>query len=433
MTARQTALAALIACRKQGAWSDGILKEYIARDGLDRRDAALASRLCYGVLQNRLLLDYDLQQVLTGRLKNLQPVVLDILRLGAYQILLLDRIPAAAAVNEAVNQCKKYANQRAAGLVNGVLRALEREKERLKPPPDLATRYSHPAGLVALLRESVGAAQLERVLAADNEIPQTAVQVNILRAKTPEVQSQLQQGGAEVTMHPWMPDCLLVSGAGSVELLEPYRQGACYVQDPAARLAAEAAGILPGMTVLDACAAPGGKSVVAAIGMRNQGQIFSCDLHPHKIALLQKGAERMGLSCITPMQQDATVFREAWTGIMDAVLADVPCSGLGIIRKKPDIRYENLLDLAQLPELQLRILKNVSRYVRPGGVLLYSTCTILHRENEDVVQAFLWGNEDFVLEPMPLPVGGENNGMLTLLPGQYDTDGFFIAKMRRRV
>ena len=140
MTARRTALAALIACRKQGAWSDGILKEYLARDELDRRDAALASRLCYGVLQNRMLLDYYLQQVLTGRLKDLQPVVLDILRLGAYQILLLDKIPAAAAVNESVNLCKKYANHRAAGLVNGVLRSLDREKERLKMPQDLPTR-----------------------------------------------------------------------------------------------------------------------------------------------------------------------------------------------------------------------------------------------------------------------------------------------------
>ena len=432
MTARRTALAALIACRKQGAWSDGILKEYLARDELDRRDAALASRLCYGVLQNRMLLDYYLQQVLTGRLKDLQPVVLDILRLGAYQILLLDKIPAAAAVNESVNLCKKYANHRAAGLVNGVLRSLDREKERLKMPQDLPTRYSHPAPLVALMEQSVGKEQIESVLGADNETPQTAVQINILKAKTTEIQSQLQSGGAEVRQHPWMPECLLVSGAGSVELLPPFQQGACYVQDPAARLAAEAAGILPGMTVLDACAAPGGKSFVAAIGMKDEGSIFSCDIHPHKIELLKRGAERLGLTCRHPRQQDATDYRESWEKKMDAVLADVPCSGLGIIRKKPDIRYENLLDLQQLPQLQLQILKNVARYVRPGGVLLYSTCTILHRENEEVVQEFLWGNEEFTLERMELPVGGENEGMLTLLPGQYDTDGFFICKMRRR-
>ncbi|MBS6367267.1 MAG: 16S rRNA (cytosine(967)-C(5))-methyltransferase RsmB [Clostridiales bacterium] len=432
MTARQTALAALIACRKQGAWSDGILKEYLARDALDRRDAALASRLCYGVLQNRMLLDHYLKQVLTGRIKDLQPVVLDILRLGAYQMLLLDKIPASAAVNESVNLCKKYANHRAASLVNGVLRTLDREKNRLKPPEDLPTKYSHPAHLVALMEASVGQAQLEAVLKADNETPQTAVQINILRARTAEIQAQLQAGGAEVCQHPWMPDCLLVSGAGSVELLAPFQQGECYVQDPAARLAAEAAGILPGMTVLDACAAPGGKSFVAAIGMRNEGSIFSCDLHPHKIDLLTRGAARLGLTCIHPVQQDATAYRADWEGRMDAVLADVPCSGLGIIRKKPDIRYENLLDLQQLPQLQLQILQNVARYVRPGGVLLYSTCTILHRENEEVVRAFLWGNDAFALEPMSLPVGGENAGMLTLLPGQYDTDGFFICKMRRR-
>ena len=431
MTARQTALSALIACRKQGAWSDGILKVYIARDGLDRRDAALASRLCYGVLQNRMLLDFYLQQVVRGKLKALQPVVLDILRLGAYQLLMLDKIPAAAAVNEAVEQCKKYANHKAAGLVNGVLRNLDRQKNRMTPPTDLATRYSHPEPLVKLLTESVGADRIEQVLHSDNETPETTVQVNVLRATTAEVLSALQGAGAEVREHPWMKNCLLVSGAGSVELLPGFSRGYFYVQDAAARLAVEAAGILPGMQVLDVCAAPGGKSFAAGIGMQNRGSIRSCDLHPHKIQLIEKGAARLGLTMITAEQQDASVFRPEWENRMDVVLADVPCSGFGVIRKKPDIRYHSLLELQEIPTLQLEILKNAARYVRPGGVLLYSTCTILHQENEDVVQAFLWGNDAFSLEPMILPVGGGNNGMLSLLPGQYETDGFFICRMRR--
>ena len=183
MSARDTALSAMIACRKQKAWSDGILKEYIVRDGLDRRDAALASRLCYGVLQNRMLLDYYLQQLITGKLKRLQPVVLDILRLGLYQILFLDKIPVSAAVNEAVEQTKKYANRSAAGLVNGVLRNADRQKDSLTPPQDLATRYSHPQALVDLLTEYVGEEKIEDLLRADNETPDTVIQINTLRAE----------------------------------------------------------------------------------------------------------------------------------------------------------------------------------------------------------------------------------------------------------
>ena len=174
MSARTTALAALIACRRRNAWSDGILKEYIARDGLDRRDAALASRLCYGVLQNRMLLDFYIGAFLKGKLRDLQPVVLDILRLGVYQLVMTDKIPAAACVNEAVEQGKKYANARAAGLINGVLRSVSRA-ECLPEPPDLATRFSHPAELVELLRNSVGDDLLPRLLASHNEAPRTCV------------------------------------------------------------------------------------------------------------------------------------------------------------------------------------------------------------------------------------------------------------------
>ena len=180
MSARVTALSALIACRKQGAWADGVLKEYIARDRLDRRDAALASRLCYGVLQNRMLLDHHIQNLLTGSMNKLQPVVLDILRLGLFQILMMDKIPVSAAVNEAVEQGKRYANRSAAGLINGVLRRAVREKDLLKAPQDLATRYSHPQALVDLLRDSVGDEGLEALLASHNEPAQTTIQVNTL-------------------------------------------------------------------------------------------------------------------------------------------------------------------------------------------------------------------------------------------------------------
>ncbi len=430
MNARDTALSALLACRRQHAWSDGVLKEYIRRDGLDRRDAALSSRLCYGVLQNRLLLDFYVQSFLHGRLKELQPIVLDILRLGAYQIVFLDKIPPSAAVNGAVEQTKRYANQKAAGLTNGVLRAMSRA-EKLPEPPDLSTKYSHPPALTALLRDAVGDDELEALLRADNAVPETAVQVNTLRVPFAEAEAALIACGAACRRHPLVPDCLLVTGTGSVELLEPFRRGWIYVQDAGAHLAALAASPAPNQTVLDACAAPGGKSFAAAVAMRDTGSILACDLHAHKIKLIESGADRLGLTCIEASKRDASVFEPNWEGKFDLVIADVPCSGLGVIRKKPDIRYKDMAELEGLPAVQLRILCNVSRYVRPGGVLLYSTCTLLRRENQDVVRAFLQMCPSFHPETLPIPIPEDEPGVLTLWPHKYETDGFFLCRLRR--
>lgn len=433
MGARTTALAALIACRKQGAWADGVLKEYILRDRLDRRDAALASRLCYGVLQNRMLLDHYLQHLVTGGMQKLQPVVLDILRLGLYQLLFLDKVPVSAAVNEAVEQGKRYANKRAAGLINGVLRNAIRSKDNLPRPESLSVRYSHPQALVDLLQESVGQEQLEPLLASHNEAPKTIIQTNTLIASDEQVLAALEAADAAVQPHSWLMHAYEAAGYGNLERMELFRQGGFFVQDPAARLAADAAGLKPGMQVLDGCAAPGGKSFAAAILMQNEGHITSCDIHAHKVALLEKGAQRLGISMMEPVLQDASEFVPKWEQAMDAVIADVPCSGLGVIRKKPDIRYKNLDELEKLPQIQLKIIENLCRYVKPGGVLLYSTCTILKRENEDVVTQFLHLHPEFSLEQFPMPTGlpGENNGMLTLLPHIHGTDGFFICKLRR--
>lgn len=433
MSARTTALSALIAARRQQAWSDGALKEYIARDRLDSRDAALASRLCYGVLQNRMLLDFYIAHFLRGKLRELQPVVLDILRLGAYQLVFLDRIPASAAVNEAVEQCKRLANARAAGLVNGLLRALNRSRDALPTPTDLATKYSHPQPLVTLLGENVAEGELESLLRANNSAVPTVLHVNPLKADARETFAELQAAGVSLTPHPWMPDCMLAQGTGSLERLAAFEEGRVYVQDPAAHLAALASGAERGMRVLDACAAPGGKSFAAAMQMRGEGSILSCDIHAHKLSLIEKGAARLGISVIRTALQSAAERNDALVGQFDAVIADVPCSGLGVIRKKPDIRYKELAPLEKLPALQSAILENVSAYVKPGGTLVYSTCTILRRENEAVAEAFLRAHPEFSLEPIPVPdgFGLENAGMLTLLPHRHDTDGFFICKMRK--
>ena len=436
MGARETALNALIACRKGGAWSNGVLKDYIQRDRLDSRDAALATRLCYGILQNRAKLDFYLQQLLTGRLKDLHPVVRDVLHLGLYQIYEMDRIPESAAVNESVTLAKKYCkNPRAASLVNGVLRNAVRTKGNLKEPVSYADRYSHPDALISLLKENLPKGKLEPMLVADNAAPQTVVQVNTLRITTAQLVQRLEAEHVTAQPHGWMTDCLVLSATGNLENLPSFQEGLFYVQDPAAKLSVLCAKLpKKEIRVLDCCSAPGGKSFAAAIAMEGKGQIISCDVHSHKIGIIENGAARLGLTDITARQQDATVRVPEWEETMDVVIADVPCSGLGIIRKKPDIRYKDLKELEALPALQLAILENQSAYLKKGGVLIYSTCTVLKRENEEIVQAFLRKHEDFTLEPLDLPaVFPENEtGMLTLIPGEYDTDGFFISRLRRK-
>lgn len=438
MGARETALCALIACRKQAAWSNGVLKTYIQRDRLDPRDAALAARLCYGVLQNRQKLDFYLKQLLTGRIRDLHPAVRDILHLGLYQINEMDRIPESAAVNESVTLAKKYCRgQRSApGLVNAVLRNAVRTKGTLKEPASWEDRYSHPTALIELLMDYVGKARMEPMLAANNAAVDTVAQVNTLRTTPQALAEELEREGVTVRPHAWMENCLVLSGTGSLERLNAFREGLFYVQDAAARLCVDCAELPKERPsrLLDCCAAPGGKSFAAAIAMGGQGSILSCDIHPHKTELIQNGARRLGLANIQAKQHDAAAQNPEWTGQMDVVIADVPCSGYGIIRKKPDIRYKDPKQMEDLPGLQLQILNRQADYVRPGGLLMYSTCTLVRRENEDVVQAFLRGRPDFVTEPLPLPaVFPENKtGMLALVPGEYDTDGFFICRLRRK-
>ena len=437
MGARETALNALIACRKDGAWSNGVLKSYIQRDRLDSRDAALAARLCYGVLQNRNKLDFYLKQLLTGKIKDLHPVIHDILHLGLYQIYEMDKIPESAAVNESVDLAKKYCKKQrfAPGLVNGVLRNAVKTKGTLKEPASLEDRYSHPWELIKLLRDYVGKDRIEMMLRANNEAPSTTVQVNTLKISASDLQQRLTEEGVTTIPHGWMRDCLVLTGTGDLEKLPSFQEGLFYVQDPAAKLSVLCAQLPEAeIRVLDCCSAPGGKSFAAAIATDGKAHITSCDVHEHKVTLIGNGAQRLGLEQITAKYQDATENVPAWNEHFDAIICDVPCSGYGIIRKKPDIRYKDPADMAELPDLQLRILENQARYLKKGGLLIYSTCTLVRAENEGVVEAFLNEHDDFSLEPLPLPDRFPKNesGMLALVPGEYDTDGFFIARLRRK-
>ena len=414
MDAREVSLLALNDCQRQGGWSDAILKKRLAAAGLDSRDGALATQLCFGVVEA--------------------------LRLGAYQMLFLEKIPHSAAVNTSVELTRKHCkNPRAAGMVNGILRSLERSLERLPaipqtdPVSDLSTRYSHPEWLVRELLATLGGGETAKLLAANNSQPPITAQGNTTKTTLEQLAQMLEEEGIQTQPHPWLADCLILSKPGNLERLAAFQQGLFYVQDPASKLAALALDPRPGMRVLDCCAAPGGKSFAAAICMEGRGEVVSCDLHPHKKKLIQAGADRLGLSNITPMTADGKVFRPEWENAFDRVLVDAPCSGLGVIRKKPDIRYKDRLPLLDLPKVQREILATAARYVKPNGLLVYSTCTLLRRENEGVAEDFLRCHPGYKAEAftLPEPVGFVGDGRVTLWPHRQGTDGFFISRFRR--
>ena len=436
--ARDTALGVLVSCRTAGAWADAALKAQLRRDGLSGAEAALCSRIVYGVMQDRLLLDFYLGSYCSQKIDHLQPPLAEILRIGAYQILFLDKVPDSAAVNQAVEQAKANGRAKASGLVNAVLRQVSRNKNDLPLIPDrdevqyLSIRYSHPKWLVKRLLALLGREETEAALAADNAPAPLTVQINPLKTTAEDLTAALEASGVTVHRHAWVPGCLELERTGDLTALAPFRDGKFLVQDPAARLVSRIAGVRPGMRVLDVCAAPGGKSFAAAFQMEDRGGIVACDLHENKLKRIREGAERLGLGCIRTEAADGRVFRPEWEGAFDAVLVDAPCSGLGIIRKKPDIRYKKPDELFALPVIQRAILDNAARYVKPGGALVYSTCTILPEENQEVTDGFLAEHPDFGRTPFALPDPvGETEGQVTLWPHRHDTDGFYICRMER--
>lgn len=436
--ARETALLVLVACRRDGAWIDGALKHALRRSGLDARDRALCAQLAYGVTQYRLLLDAHLDRCLKNGVRKTEPLLLDILRLGAYQILCMDRIPVSAAVNEAVEMAKAHRLAHASGMVNGVLRSVARRKgEALSFRDDtqrLSIETSHPRWLVERVTALLGAEEAERFLRANNDPAPMTVQVNPLKTDAAGLLAAWQHEGVSALAHPWLPGCFTVTGTGDLEALESFQCGLFTVQDASARLAALAAAPKPGERVIDVCAAPGGKSFAMAMAMENRGSILSCDMEEHKLRLLELGAQRLGVEILTSRLADGRVNDPALNESADVVLCDVPCSGLGILRKKPDIRWRSAQDAAALPKLQRAILNNASRYVRPGGTLVYSTCTILPEENEGVSHAFLADHPDFTCEAISLDINSDFNVFdeLTLWPQRHGADGFYICRMKRR-
>lgn len=422
---REAALEAMRRMRRAGDFSSDAVDGVITQSALEPREAAFCTRIVRETLQNLYFIDHYLNLWSNTPTKRLEPAVLDILRISAAQLLFMDRVPPSAAVNEGVKLCAKSGCKRASGLVNSVLRRVSENRDTLPEIPGegtaeyLSTRYSHALWQVRELIERRGYDGARSVLERNNAEPPLTLQTNTLRTTAEELADMLRAAGFEPVAGA-SPGELRLRGAGRAVLLPGYSEGLFYVQDGAARLAVRESGVKPGMTVLDACAAPGGKSFGAAIQMNGAGRIISCDVQEKKLRRISDGAARLGLDCIETRRMDARRPAEELIGAADVVIADAPCSGLGVIAKKPEIRFKSESDLEALPGIQLDILRGLAECVKPGGTLLYSTCTLRKCENEDVIAAFLSENSGFEVQEMR-----------TLWPDIDDSDGFFVCRMVR--
>jgi 16S rRNA (cytosine967-C5)-methyltransferase len=443
-TARSAALDVLTRVDEQGAYSNLLLNQTLRRNELSRQDAALATELVYGTIQRLNTIDYFLARFVKGGLARLEPWVRSLLRLSCYQLLYLSRVPDHAVVNEAVKLAKRRGHAGIAGLVNGTLRSFVRERaglavpDGLPPAESLALRQSHPAWLAARWIERFGLETAERICAANNAAPHASVRANALRRSREELLRELQQQGVDAAPSELAPQGLVLRGVGSAASLPQFAAGLLSIQDESSMLVAELLDPQPGMTVLDCCAAPGGKTTHIAEKMRDEGVVWASDVHEHKRKLIGEQAERLKLRSIRTLTADARELADRFApGTFDRILLDAPCTGFGVIRRKPDLKWAKQPgDIPAINAIQRGILERIHSLLKPGGILVYSTCTIEREENEDTVEWFLANHPEFSLDAeigLSLPAAlAPFTGMLTILPHQFGSDGFFIARLRKR-
>lgn len=424
--ARKAAVSCLLAIDKNGCYSNIAVDNAIKEFDLKGADAALFSALVYGVLDRKLTLDYFISNFSSKPLNKLSSYVLEVLRISVLQLKYMDKIPPFAAINEAVLLIKKSKERYAAGFVNAVLRSVQREEVELPKPVDaksISITCSCNIETVKKLIKVYGAEKTYLMLKAKDSPLPIYIRVNTVKCTADELLSSFEANGITAQRVENMPNTLAVRGA--IEHTDAFQMGWFHVQDLSCQLACEALMADRGMSVLDVCSAPGGKSFTVAQTMQNCGKIVSRDIHQHRVALIEKGARRLGFNCISASVGDATQF-DADLGQFDRVLCDVPCSGVGVIHRKPDIRYKNAEEFNGLDELQYKILNTSAAYVKPGGIILYSTCTVFSDENIDVFNRFLKENDSF--EALPFEDGDYSK---TILPDGI-SDGFFFARARRK-
>lgn len=438
--ARDVALKIIGEVETGGAYANIALARELARQPLSDQDRRFVTELVYGTVKAGRTLDWILSHYSSRPLDKVPAVIRNILRMGIYQVFFLSRVPASAACNQAVELAKKYGHIGTAKFVNAVLRSAVRNSEKAAYPDRerhpvqyLALRYFHPEWLVERWLGRLGPEECEALCRIDNETPPLSVRTNTLKINRDRLLDRLAQEGATAEPSRWTPEGIVCREYPAMAALPSLREGLFQVQDESSMLVAHVLAPQPGEFVIDACGAPGGKSTHIAALMGNKGRVLSVDLYGHKLKITGENAARLGIGIIETKEFDATRLDTLYAGQADRVLVDAPCSGLGVLRRKPDSRWrKSEAMLKELPKLQSAILNSAANCVKPGGVLVYSTCTTEPEENEQVVEAFLAARREFRLEDtgQHLPVTRPGK-MVQLWPHRDDVDGFFIARMVR--
>ncbi len=429
--AREVCLSALLRVEKDKGYSNIVLDSLLSKAEISKEDKAFATRLFYGTLEKQILLDFNLSKLSNKPLDRLDKEILCILRMGLYQLLYMPNIPDSAAVNESVKLCYFTKKSFAKSFVNAALRNKIREGKKVLLPEEsdkayLSVLLSADESITSLFESQFGREKTISIFSAFDSNNSQYVRVNTNKLREQDLIEKLAKNET-LACKTDVENCLKIEKSAHLVKTEEFERGEFYFQDFSCQCACKALDVEKAKRILDVCAAPGSKSFT--LSQMSQGaEVVSCDISENRVSLIKSGAQRLDIKNIKPTVQDATVFNEN-LGKFDRILCDVPCSGLGVIGKKPEIRLKKI-DLNTLYETQLKILNNSSKYLEKGGVLVYSTCTLNRRENEDVVNAFLKQNADF--EPHPLSISENGEFCKTFMPDTDDCDGFFVCSLRKK-
>ncbi|SHJ58271.1 16S rRNA (cytosine(967)-C(5))-methyltransferase RsmB [Tepidibacter formicigenes] len=438
--AREIALNAIYDIENKGLYSNIGVNKYLKNSNLKDIDRGFVTEIIYGVVENRYFLNYVIDKFSSIKSKKLSPYVRIILQMGIYQILFLDSVTDFAAVNESVNLAKKY-YKKASGFVNGVLRNIVRNQNSIKYPDKnkdlvkyLSVKYSYEKWIVENWIKNFGKDFVEDLLEANNEKPSLYLRTNTLKISRDELIKKLKNQGIECEKAKLIEEAIVVKNLKNIENNKLFKLGYFQVQDISSMIIGHVINPNENSLILDVCSAPGGKTTHLATLMENTGQVVARDIFDHKLKLINENVKRLGLSNVKIEKFDALNIDKKSLEKFDYVLVDAPCSGFGIIRRKPEIKYKDKKEVLNLPKIQKNILKNSSKYVKKGGLLVYSTCTIEDRENIDIIKEFLKENDNFKLEPITnikIDLENQENGYVKIYPHIHGMDGFFIAKIRR--
>ena len=443
--AREVALKTLYRINNEGAYSNIALDEEISKNAqkLNAKDIGLISEIVYGVITWKLTIDEIIKKYSKIRLKKISPWILDILRLSIYQIVFLDKIPKSAAVNEGVNLAKRYGHRSSSGFANAILRKVEKQDyEDFKNIKDekerLSKQYSMPLWIIEeLMGEGLELEKIEEICISSNIRPKVSIRINTLKTNKEELKQILENENIKAT-DGILKDFLVLDKAKNIEKLESFKNGLFTVQDEAAGLTSLILDPKKGESILDACSSPGGKTTYIAQLVENEGQIIAFDIHEHRTRLVEQNAKRLGVNIIETKVQDASKFEEKYVNKFDKILLDVPCLGMGVLKRKPDIKWQKKKeDVKEISEIQYKILENCTKYLKPKGELVYSTCSILKEENENLIKRFLQKNKEFKLEKIEnieeefFKKYLKNEQFLQVYQNKK-TDGFFICKLLKK-